>query len=231
MDYVFPAPPIPSIPVRGVSLRFPVHRIYCVGRNFADHAREMGAPVERGQPMFFTKPADAVVPGGGDIPYPPATGDLQHEVELVVAIERNGHGEVAAEYAHAWVYGYTVGIDLTRRDLQAAAKAAGHPWDTAKGFDGSAPLAEIVPAGQFGAIGSRELWLRVNDVERQRARLDRMLFGVDEVLHALSGLYELRSGDLVFMGTPAGVAALAPGDRFSAGIDDLVELHGRIVGR
>lgn len=224
--YIVPAPAIPCLAVRGEAARFPVHRIYCVGRNFAEHAKEMGASVERGTPTFFMKPADAVVPGGGDMPFPRGTADLHHEVELVVALGRDADGEVPLASAFDLVFGYGVGLDLTRRDLQAIAKDKRLPWDTAKGFDRSAPVSEIVPAAEAGAIAQRRLWLEVNGELRQQATLDRMVFGVAEVIQALSTLYDLKAGDLVFMGTPAGVAALRPGDRFRAGIDGLVEFAG-----
>lgn len=223
--YIVPAPAIPSLVVRGEAARFPVHRIYCVGRNFAEHAKEMGASVERGTPTFFMKPADAVVPGG-DMPFPRGTADLHHEVELVVALGRDADGEVPLESASGLVFGYGVGLDLTRRDLQAVAKDKRLPWDTAKGFDRSAPVSEIVPAADAGGIAPRRLWLEVNGEPRQQAMLDEMVFGVAEVIHALSKLYDLKAGDLIFMGTPAGVAALRPGDRFRAGIDGLVEFAG-----
>jgi len=225
-EFVIPPPAPASVPVAGTSARFPVHRIYCVGRNFADHAREMGAePPPRGQPVFFMKPADAIHVEG-DVPYPSATADLHHEVELVVALGRDADGVVDSRDALDLVFGYTVGLDLTRRDLQAQAKDKRLPWDTAKGFDHSAPLAALVPGR---AVPTGELWLRVNDSERQRAPLADMLFGVEDVLHELSKLFALRAGDLVFMGTPAGVAALARGDAFEAGVDGLATLAGRIA--
>lgn len=226
---VIPAPAPATLAVHGTDARFPVRRIYCVGRNFADHAKEMGANVDRGNPVFFHKPADALVPGGGAVPYPPATADLHHEVELVVALGRDAQGEVDSAHALDLVFGYGVGLDLTRRDLQAAAKAHGLPWDTAKGFDASAPASELVPVTEAGHDMSRRLWLEVNGTLRQAATLDTMIFGVREILAALSRLYALRAGDVVFMGTPAGVAALAPGDRFRAGVDGLVEFEGHIV--
>jgi fumarylpyruvate hydrolase len=218
-----------SVAVAGTAARFPVHRIYCVGRNFAEHAREMGAePPPRGQPVFFMKPADAVHDAAaGAVPYPPGTHDLHHEVELVVALGRDADGVVDPAHALELVFGYTVGIDLTRRDLQAIAKDKRLPWDTAKGFDHSAPLGELV---RGSAVPTGALWLRVDDVERQRAPLADMVFGVAEIVHELSKLFALRAGDLVFMGTPAGVAALQPGDRFEAGIDGLARLVGRIGG-
>ncbi len=226
---VFPLPAPPCLTVRGSEALFPVHRIYCVGRNFAEHAKEMGATVDRGNPVFFMKPADAIVPGGGRVPYPSGTRDLHHEVELVVALGHDANGEVAVAEALALVFGYGVGLDLTRRDLQAAAKAKGLPWDTAKGFDHSAPSSELVPAAEAGDVFQARLWLEVNGELRQQSGLDDMVFSVAEVLHELSKLYALKAGDLVFMGTPAGVAALQPGDRFRAGVDGLVEFAGHIA--
>ena len=227
MDLI-PAVEPPRIPVRGGGT-FPVRRIYCVGRNFADHAREMGAQAPasreaRGRPVFFSKPADALVLDGR-VPYPPATSELHHEVELVVAIGRDaGPGVLAASDAPGLVFGYAIGLDLTRRDLQAQAKAGGLPWDIAKGFDHSAPVGELVRAADAGPLEPRTLSLQVNGQLRQSSRLDQLIWSVDEILHELSRLYRLRAGDLVFMGTPAGVAALQPGDRCSARLDDLLSL-------
>ena len=224
MADVIPAAAQPRLPVAGTGddTWFPVRRIYCVGRNFADHAREMGADAPagaaRGTPVFFLKPADALVPGGGDIPYPPGTRELHHEVELVVAL---GEG--------ARVFGYGIGLDLTRRDLQAAAKAKGLPWDTGKSFDHAAPASALLPAAAIGAIGPRTLSLEVDGEVRQSATLDRMTWSVPDILDELSRLYTLRAGDLVFMGTPAGVGPLLPGNRFRAALDDLLELRGTIV--
>lgn len=232
--FVLPSPAVANVGVHGNAARFPVHRIYCVGRNFSEHAREMGAAdpaqgAERGTPVFFMKPADAVVPGGGDVPYPSATAMLHHEVELVVALGRDADGVVATADALDLVFGYGVGLDLTRRDLQAIAKDKRLPWDTAKGFDASAPLSELVPVAAAGHDFDRRLWLRVNDVPVQQASLSDMVWGVADIVHALSTLYALRAGDLIFMGTPAGVGPLQRGDRFRAGIDDLIEFSGRIV--
>lgn len=218
MDYALPLPPVPSLAIRGHAERFPVRRIYCVGRNFADHAKEMGASIDRGTPVFFSKPPDAVVPGGGPMPYPLGTKDLHHEVELVVAL---GEG--------ARIFGYTVGLDLTRRDLQAIAKSKGLPWDIAKGFDRSAPVGELVPVAEAGDVAARRLWLTVNGQTRQQSLLGEMVWSVPDILHELSKLFELRAGDLVFMGTPAGVAAFVPGDAYVAGIDGLVEVAGSIT--
>ena len=232
MADVIEAPVVPRIPVRGGG-SFPVRRIYCVGRNFADHAREMGATApsskaERGTPVFFHKPADAVVTDGR-VAYPPGTRELHHEVELVVALGRDApDGELRVEAAPELVFGYAVGLDLTRRDLQAAAKAKGLPWDTAKGFDHSAPVGEIVPAADVGELAPRRLSLEVNGQLRQRSGLDQLIWDVPEILHELSKLYALRAGDLVFMGTPAGVDALQPGDVCVARLDELLELRCQV---
>ena len=228
MADLVPAAEPPRIPVRGGG-SFPVRRIHCVGRNFADHAREMGARAPasreaRGHPVLFTKPPEAIVLDG-QVPYPPGTSELHHEVELTVAIGHDaGPGILAPADAPALVLGYGVGLDLTRRDLQAQAKAGGLPWDAAKGFDGSAPVGGLVPAADIGELGARTLSLEVNGTRRQSARLDQMIWNVAEILHEISRLYRLRAGDLVFMGTPAGVAALQPGDRCSARLDDLLAL-------
>lgn len=230
---IVPASAPVRIPVRGGGA-FPVRRIYCVGRNFAEHAREMGADApaskaERGRPAFFLKPADAVVVDGV-VPYPPGTDDLQHEVELVVALGRDAPaGVLAPEAAGALVFGYGVGLDLTRRDLQSVAKAKGLPWDTGKAFDHSAPVSELVPAALAGALATRALHLDVNGAARQHGRLSDLIWDVPEILHELSRLYALRAGDLVFMGTPAGVAPLRPGDRFQAALEGVAVLEGRIV--
>jgi 2-keto-4-pentenoate hydratase/2-oxohepta-3-ene-1,7-dioic acid hydratase in catechol pathway len=215
------------VPIAGGGL-FPVHRIYCVGRNFAEHAREMGAEVPRGSPVFFMKPADAVT-APAEVPFPSATNDLHHEVELVVALGRDAIGEVPVGEALDLVFGYGVGLDLTRRDLQAIAKEKRLPWDTAKGFDHSAPTSEIVRVAQSGHDFARRLWLEVNGERRQEALLSEMVFPVADIIAELSRLYALKAGDLIFMGTPAGVAALHRGDRFRAGIDGLAQLDGRII--
>jgi fumarylpyruvate hydrolase len=222
----------PVVPVRGGGT-FPVHRIYCIGRNFADHAREMGATpashTDRGRPVFFLKPADAVV-CDGVVPYPPGTGDLHHELELVVALGRDAPpGEVDGETATTLVFGYAVGLDLTRRDLQAEAKAKGLPWDIGKAFDHSAPISEIVPAADVGGLASSTLTLSVNGERRQHGALADLIWNVPDVLHELSKLYRLRAGDLIFMGTPAGVGPLHAGDGFIASLDGVVALHGRIA--
>lgn len=236
MADLFAAPQPVRVPVRSPEgATFPVRRIFCVGRNFADHAREMGAtpadPAARGEPVLFCKPADAIVTNG-EVPYPRATTELHHEVELVVALGRDApKGVLDPSAAAALVVAYGVGLDLTRRDLQAAAKAKGLPWDTGKAFDHSAPLSELVPAGDVGELAGRTLSLRVNGELRQQGRLEDLIWSVPEILHELSHLFALKAGDLVFMGTPAGVAALEPGDRFTAALEGVVEFSGHVVPR
>jgi fumarylpyruvate hydrolase len=230
-QYTFAPVAVASVPMRGEYSRFPVHRIYCVGRNFAEHAKEMGAPVaaDKGTPVIFMKPGDAVVTDG-HVSYPTQTSDLHHEVELVVALGRDAHGELSVSDAMSLVYAYGVGLDLTRRDLQAVLKDKRLPWDISKGFDASAPISALVPVAEAGLeLGDKRLWLEVNGELRQQAPLSDMIFGVAEVLQHLARLYSLRAGDLVYMGTPSGVAALRPGDRFRAGIDGLVEFSGEIL--
>ena len=229
-DYSFLPPAIATVPVRGSHALFPVHRIYCVGRNFAEHAKEMGAEVPpRGTPVFFMKPADAASAAAATLPYPTITQDLHHEVELVVALGADADGVVATDRALDLVFGYGVGIDLTRRDLQSYAKEKRLPWDVSKGFDHSAPMSVLVPAAEAGDVFARDLWLRVNGAVRQQAPLSEMVFGVAEVIHELSRLFALKAGDLIFMGTPSGVGTLQRGDSFEAGVENLVSFHGRIA--
>jgi len=227
MPYVFNAPRVASLPVTGSNLRFPVHRIYCIGRNYADHAKEMGAAADRSQPVFFCKPADAVVEGG-DVPYPSATIDLHHEVEMIVALAGGGR-DIAVDRALDHVFGYGVGLDLTRRDLQAIAKAKSLPWDASKAFDHSAPISALRRADDVRHPRAARLTLSVNGTLRQRADIADMLFTVPEIISELSRLWELVPGDLIFTGTPAGVAALVRGDRFRAELEGIAALEGRIV--
>jgi len=222
------APPAPELAIAGGSERFPVHRIYCIGRNYAEHAREMGAVPDKGTPVFFLKPADSVVALPGPVAYPPATTDLHHEVELVVALARGGR-DIAQAEALDCVYGYAIGLDLTRRDLQAAAKAKGLPWDTGKSFEQAAPIGPIHPVAAVGHPGSGAITLEVNGQPRQHGDLADLLFPVAEIIALLSRLFTLAPGDLIFTGTPAGVGPLQPGDRFVARIDGLGEVAGSIA--
>jgi fumarylpyruvate hydrolase len=227
--FVFPPPPQPSVAVAGSDARFPVHRIYCIGLNYADHVREFGRDPERAPPVFFMKPADAVVANGAAVPYPPATANFHYEIELVVALARGGR-DVAPPDALGLVFGYAAGNDLTRRDLQSAAKERGEPWDTSKGFDCAAPLAAIRPVSA-GHVSSGRIWLSVNGTIRQESDISRMLWDVPQIIAALSKLYELRAGDLIFTGTPAGVGAIRPGDTLEGGIEGLEVLRNSIVAK
>ena len=227
-DYVFAPPPVPSLPVTGTAARFPIRRIFCVGRNYAAHVREMGGDPRRDPPTFFTKPADAVVENGATIPYPPATKDLHHEIELVVAIGGTAK-DIAVAEAPGVVFGYAVGIDLTRRDIQAVARKAGGPWDMAKGFDRSAPCTAIRPVAEIGHPKSGTISLAVNGELRQNGALGDLIWSVAETIAQLSALVELRPGDLIFTGTPEGVGPVAAGDTLSGHIDGVGDLEIRIA--
>ena len=228
MSFVIPPSPLPSVEIAGSDERFPVHRIYCVGRNYAKHAREMGMDPDREPPFFFSKPADAIVANGTPVPYPPRTSNLHHEIELVVAIGTGGR-DIPLDSALAHVYGYAVGLDLTRRDLQFAARDQGRPWDVSKGFDHSAPVSAIRPAADMGHPQQGAIWLEVNGETRQRANLSEMIWSVAEIVAELSTYYELRPGDLIFTGTPEGVGPVRRGDSLVGGIDGLETLRITIV--
>jgi fumarylpyruvate hydrolase len=225
-DFSFPPMPAPSVAVAGSTQRFPVHRIYCVGLNYADHIREVGADPTL-PPVFFMKPADAVVDSGAEIPYPPATANFHYESELVVALGARGR-DVAAEEALGLVFGYAAGNDLTRRDLQSVARKRGEPWDTSKGFDYAAPVAAIRPAA-LGHVSSGRIWLKVNGELRQESDISQLVWKVPQIIAALSKLFELRAGDLIFTGTPSGIGPLKPGDRLESGVDGLEVLRNTIV--
>jgi fumarylpyruvate hydrolase len=224
MVYVIDPPKQPSVAIANSDARFPVRRIFCVGRNYADHVLEMGNDPKSEPPICFTKPADAVVENGAAIPYPTLTDNFHHEVELVVALARGGAGiEAGAALEHVW--GYGVGVDLTRRDLQNQAKKAGQPWDAAKGFDHSAPLGALTPARDVGALASARIWLSVNGETKQDAHIAEMIWSVPEIIAALSRTWGLQAGDLIFTGTPMGVGPLKPGDVVTCGVDGLSELR------
>jgi len=227
MSYVITASPQPSVEVRGTRDRFPVRRIYCVGRNYAAHAREMGND-DREPPFFFTKPADAVVASASSVPYALRTANFHHEAELVVALGSGGVNIPVAE-ANSHVYGYAVGIDLTRRDLQSDARDNGRPWDTSKGFDRSAPIGAIRPVSAGGHLESARIWLSVNGKMRQDANVADMTWKVPEIIAELSTLFEIAAGDLIYTGTPAGVGPIVRGDSIEAGIDGLDPLAIRIA--
>jgi len=229
VSFVIPAPHPPSVAVAGADTRFPVRRIFCVGRNYADHVREMGNDPKAEPPLFFTKPSDAVVESGAVIAYPAHTSNLHHEVELVIAIGKGGSSIATAEaLSHVW--GYGVGVDLTRRDRQAEAKKAGTPWDTAKGFDHSAPIGALTPAAAAGDVANARIWIKVNGEVRQDANTHDMIWSIPEIIAALSRWWELKPGDLIFTGSPSGVSALNPGDEIQCGADGLAPLAFSIAG-
>jgi fumarylpyruvate hydrolase len=222
MAFSIPVPPVTTVPVVGGD-PFPVRRIYCVGRNYAAHAREMGADPDREDPFFFMKPADAIVPTGSTMPYPVKTKDLHHEIEMVVALGKGGR-DVPVDKALDLVFGYAVGLDMTRRDLQGEAKKMGRPWDMGKGFDQSAPCAPISPASKVGHIGKGAIWLKVNGAFRQKSDLSMLIWSIPETISYLSGLVELGAGDLIYSGTPEGVNAVVKGDRLEGHVDGLTDL-------
>ena len=223
MDFVFTPPAIPAVPISGCETLFPVHRIYCVGRNYSDHVKEMGGDPKKEPPVFFSKPASAIVTDNQNIPYPQATNDLHQEVELVIALSSGGKN-ILLESAEDCVFGYAVGIDFTRRDLQAIAKSNGRPWDVAKGFDDSAPISAIKPVSECSLNASTEISLEVNGAVRQQATLGEMIWSIPEIICALSKFYELKAGDLIYTGTPAGVAAVGAGDSLQASLQGVAEL-------
>ena len=232
MSHVFAPEPLPCLPVVGSSDDFPVRRIYCVGRNYAAHAREMGSDPTREAPFFFCKPADAVVPvapgSTADVAYPPETANYHHEVELVVAIGKRGRNiAVAAASEHVW--GYAVGLDMTRRDLQFALRGKGRPWELGKAFDQSAPIAALIPASRSGHPTRGRVWLTVNGKMKQEGDLADMIWSVPETIAHLSKYFELAPGDLVFTGTPEGVGPVVRGDTLTGGVEGLGELSIRIV--
>jgi fumarylpyruvate hydrolase len=231
MGYAFAAPAQAVVPIDGTTDLYPVHRIYCVGRNYADHAKEMGFS-GREAPFFFMKPADAVLPvpwgATGEMPYPGETANLHHEIELVVAIGRAGR-DIAPEAAAAHLWGYAVGLDMTRRDLQFALRDKGRPWDVAKGFDCSAPISPLKPIAATGEITAGAIWLEVNGAKRQSSDVDKLIWNVNETVSHLSKYYTLAPGDLIYTGTPEGVGAVVRGDLLVGGVAGLGTLQVRIV--
>ena len=227
-SFVIAAPAIPSLPVVGDSKRFPVNRIYCVGRNYADHAREMGHDPDREPPFFFMKPATAIVTDGQAMAYPALSKDVHHELEMVVAIGKGG-SNISADHALDHVWGYGLGLDMTRRDLQGEAKKMGRPWYTGKAFDQSASCSALVPVSQCGHLSKGRIYLTVNGQVKQDGDLAMMISNVPETIAYLSTLFTLMPGDLIFSGTPAGVAAVQRGDVLEGHVDGLPVLHTKIV--
>ena len=226
--YVINPPEIPSLPVQGDAKRFAVNRIYCVGRNYADHAREMGHDPDREPPFFFMKPATAIVADGKSMAYPVLSKDVHHEIEMVVALGKGG-SNISADKALEHVWGYGVGLDMTRRDLQGEAKKMGRPWDTGKAFDQSAPCSALVPASQCGHLAKGRIHLKVNGDVRQDGDLAMMIWNVPDTIAYLSTLFTLMPGDLIFSGTPAGVAAVSRGDVLEGHVDGLPTLKTTLV--
>jgi fumarylpyruvate hydrolase len=231
MSYVFPPSPIVSVPVVGTDGTFPVHRIYCVGRNYVEHAQEMGHS-GREPPFFFMKPTDAVLvaqPGGSTaLPYPSLTLNLHHEIELVVAIGKGG-SQIAVDDTLQHVFGYAVGLDMTRRDLQNDMKTQGRPWCIGKGFDHSAPIGPITPAAQAGDIAQAEISLTVNGKVRQRSTVSQLIWNIAETIAQLSNAWALQPGDLIYTGTPAGVGAVNPGDTLTGSVTGLTGIEFQVV--
>ncbi len=228
MGFVVTPPNAAVLPVRGTSDVFPVHRIYCVGRNYAAHAIEMGHDPDREAPFFFQKNPDNLLINGADFPYPPASEDVHHEIELVVAL-KSGGTNIPENQALDCVYGYAVGLDMTRRDLQAQCKKAGRPWEIGKAFEHSAPCGELIPAEEIGHPTEGAVWLKVNGEMRQEGDLNQLIWKVPEMISYLSGLFELAAGDLIMSGTPAGVAAVRRGDGMHAFVEGVGELQVNVV--
>ena len=228
MEFVIPPQPQAYLPVRGTSAVFPVHRIYCVGRNYAAHAIEMGHDPSREKPFFFQKNPDNLVIGGGDFPYPDKSSDVQHEIELVVALSGGGT-DIPVDDALDCVYGYAVGLDMTRRDLQALCKKAGRPWEIGKAFEHSAPCGEIVPAADIGHPEEGAIWLKVGGDVRQEGNLNQLIWKVPEMIAFLSGLFELKAGDLIMSGTPSGVGMVERGDLLEGHVEGVGDLRVKVV--
>lgn len=222
-EYAIAPPPTASVAIAEEDARFPVRRIFCVGRNYAAHAREMGKDPDREPPFFFTKPADAVVDSGATVPYPPETENFHYEIELVLAIGKDGF-RISQEQALEHVFGYAVGIDLTRRDLQFAARDKGRPWDWGKAFDLSAPCAPLHRVAECGHPSTGRIWLSVNGEVKQDADLAELIWNVPEVISICSHAMALKAGDLIYTGTPAGVGPIVVGDKVTGGIDGLGEI-------
>jgi fumarylpyruvate hydrolase len=222
-EYVIPAAPVSSVAVRGSAARFPVRRIYCVGRNYAEHTREMGHDPDRELPFFFQKNPDNLVLNNGDFPYPPQSSNVHYEVEMVVAIGKDGK-DIKSENALDHVYGYALGLDMTRRDLQGEAKKAGRPWEIGKAFERSAPMTDIVPAKTVGHLAEGDIWLKVNGEVKQTGNLNQLIWNVPDTIAYLSAIFELKAGDLIMTGTPAGVGPIKRGDvmeAYCAGVGNL----------
>ncbi|MEN5037039.1 fumarylacetoacetate hydrolase family protein [Pseudomonas sp. TWI929] len=232
MTYLFEPAAVTSLPIAGSDQRYPVRRVYCVGRNYAAHAREMGFDPDREPPFFFCKPADAVVPVANgqtlELPYPEETSNYHYEIELVAAIGKGGRN-IPLEQANEHVFGYAVGLDMTRRDLQMKMREMGRPWEIGKAFDASAPIAPLYPASQVGHPAQAGIWLQVEGQDRQRSDIDKLIWSVPETIAYLSRFFELQPGDLIMTGTPEGVGPVVAGELMVGGVDGLGEIHVRVI--
>ena len=232
LTFILPQPPIPSVAIAGSIDLFPVHRIYCVGRNYADHAREMGHDPNREPPFFFQKSQDNLLPAGapkgGVFPYPSKSKNVQYEIEMVCALGSQG-SDLSKEDANKLIWGYSVGLDMTRRDLQSEAKKAGRPWDLSKAFENSAPISPLRPIADIENISQARIWLNVNGKSRQKGNINQLIWSVPEIISHLSGFFELQPGDLVFTGTPAGVGKIFKGDVLEGGVEGLEELKITVI--
>jgi fumarylpyruvate hydrolase len=227
-DFVVPAPPVVSLAVRGSPARFPVRRIYCVGRNYAEHTREMGHDPDRELPFFFQKNPDNLVLDNGDFPYPPMSSNVHFELEMVVAIGKGG-SDISVESALDHVYGYALGLDMTRRDLQGEAKKAGRPWEIGKAFEHSAPMTDIVTVKDVGHPAKGAIWLKVNGEVKQQSNVDQLIWNVPEIIAHLSKIFELKAGDLIMTGTPAGVGAIKRGDVMEGFCEGIGSISAKVV--
>jgi fumarylpyruvate hydrolase len=227
-DFVVPAPPVVSLAVRGSSARFPVRRVYCVGRNYAEHTREMGHDPDRELPFFFQKNPDNLVLDNGDFPYPPLSNNVHFEVEMVVAIGKGG-SDISVDSALDHVYGYALGLDMTRRDLQGEAKKTGRPWEIGKAFEHSAPMTDIVAVKDVGHLSKGAIWLKVNGEVKQQSDLDQLIWNVPEIIAHLSKTFELKAGDLIMTGTPAGVGPIKRGDVMEGFCEGIGTISAKVV--
>ncbi len=224
MSYVIETPVIPSLRVDGTDKLFPIHRIYCVGRNYADHAREMGYDPDREPPFFFQKNPDTIVPSGGKFPYPDRSKNVHYEIELVAALSKGGKNISNVEALNC-IFGYAVGLDMTRRDLQSEAKKLGRPWEVGKAFDFAAPCSDVYPISKTGHPENNRIWFKVNGELKQEGYIDQLIWNVAEIIRYLSELFTLAPGDLIFTGTPAGVGSIQQGDSLEGGVEGIGDIN------
>ncbi|MEP3198897.1 MAG: fumarylacetoacetate hydrolase family protein [Lentilitoribacter sp.] len=228
MDYIFNPAPQSFIPIEGSDQAFPVRRVYCVGRNYAEHAREMGHDPDRDPPFFFQKNPNNLLLGNSDFPYPPKTKDVHHEIELVVGLKKGGT-DLSMEEAKSCIFGYAVGIDMTRRDLQGEMKKLGRPWEIGKAFEHSAPCTNMVPLETCGLIETGDIWLDVNGERKQTGKIEQMIWNIEETISYLSGLFELAAGDIIMTGTPAGVGPVQRGDLIQGFVEGVGQIDCKVV--